>query len=1311
MWSGRRNRRLPALWAIAACGAMLAGGTASAATIFYDGFEGGYGNFSTSGVSLKAFGSYWGVYCLEADNSDSAIRWQSTAGYANIEVSFYHKTSGYDIWPADTCYAEYTTNGGSSWTVLGSWTSNFDWTYRSYSLPSGANNNANFGFRIRAGTNSNGDDSWWDEVTISGTPTYTLSTNTSGSGSVGLSPSGGSYTSGTNVTVTANPATGWQFDSWTGDLSGGTNPESISMTANKSVTAVFTQIPVTLTINESGPGSVSPSPSGPYVYGQNVTLTATPDSGATFDSWSGDLSGTNNPESITLNGNKTVTGTFSYGTYTLSTSVSGDGSIDNTNPQTDYDHNETTVLKPIPDAGWRFVEWTGTIASTDDPLEITFTQSHTLTAVFEEIPEPEVVTGLRVLMIGDSWTDIMDEDDALERAFTRAGYDGVLEKGDNTAIGGTTASYWAQSTQLDVIESELVNNPTIDMVHLSMGGNDFLAGSGGGGWYKGMGGSNEDAFFAATKDNIEAVIQRILDVRPEAHIVICSYDWINLWDTLNVTANQLMWANLGSPSPRELNEGLMRLSAVQHELAVAYGQAVTYVNNYGLMHYAYGYNAVFGPARFGVPWGHPNYPVPKSALANGGDDPIHLDEDGYDLLADHCVVRFYYYLIDPLAGELPEDADDFPAPPPAYYDSIFYDGFEDGTGANWSLSGAGVVLGSLWGSWSLEVDNSDTAIRAQSTAGYENIRVRFNLKTDGLDAFPQDSIHFEYTVNGGSSWVSAETWTSNFDWSFREYVLPATADNNTLFGIRFRGGTNSNNDNAWVDEVNIEGTAIPCELRTLTTKTNGTGTVAVGTAPDYGLSYCDGTNVQLTATPADGWTFVGWEGDASGSTNPLTVSMTANKTVVAKFTDSEGRLGLSPDQWDWLRLTSFGLYGLTVSEASSQQRTDLLNKANEAETRIQTYHLPYGQAADMWWSDYSRTSVGSYETIGDGATWTGVYLAGLAAKYDVTGDSATLTEINEMLDTIEFLSTCTSKDGYIARFAGPANDPAYEVYYEAYGPGYGTCVSPWTDHVYLEHSTRDTYLGVAFGLGAVWIHVSDSATRARCQAITERILDTLIDDGFSVISPQSNFELYTPGFALTWQRLGISMNDSKYGSQYSYGQTFWLADATSFTIGDKWNDEDYFSDILGCHSLYVVRRLETNTDKINALNAKLLKVAESDGGDHLNPHFAAAYLAATGDTTRATPRGVLQGCLIDYESGVKWMKEVDQTGNPLYPPKNATHSLYAMFPHDRVQDTYLWQKEPTQYAGGFDGIPWEYNEIDRFTIYWMGRECGAIPAP
>lgn len=53
-------------------------------------------------------------------------------------------------------------------------------------------------------------------------------------------------------------------------------------------------------------------------------------------------------------------------------------------------------------------------------------------------------------------------------------------------------------------------------------------------------------------------------------------------------------------------------------------------------------------------------------------------------------------------------------------------------------------------------------------------------------------------------------------------------------------------------------------------------------------SFVPGSTVQLTATPAAGFTFTGWEGDASGTTNPLTVVMNSNKAINAKFTSASG---------------------------------------------------------------------------------------------------------------------------------------------------------------------------------------------------------------------------------------------------------------------------------------------------------------------------------------------------------------------------------------------------------------------------------------
>jgi hypothetical protein len=83
------------------------------------------------------------------------------------------------------------------------------------------------------------------------------------------------------------------------------------MNGNKSVTAHFTQNQYTLTVTIDGSGSVTKNPDqATYSYGQVVTLTAVANSGWAFSYWSGDLSGSQNPKTITMNGNKAVTAHF-----------------------------------------------------------------------------------------------------------------------------------------------------------------------------------------------------------------------------------------------------------------------------------------------------------------------------------------------------------------------------------------------------------------------------------------------------------------------------------------------------------------------------------------------------------------------------------------------------------------------------------------------------------------------------------------------------------------------------------------------------------------------------------------------------------------------------------------------------------------------------------------------------------------------------------------------------------------------------------------------------------------------------------------
>jgi len=85
----------------------------------------------------------------------------------------------------------------------------------------------------------------------------------------------------------------------------------------------------TLTVNILGNGIVNRDDPGPYNYGDIVQLTAVPDSGWSFTGWSDDLSGSTNPDSITMDGNKTVTATFTIEVGILG-DVNGDDTVNST---------------------------------------------------------------------------------------------------------------------------------------------------------------------------------------------------------------------------------------------------------------------------------------------------------------------------------------------------------------------------------------------------------------------------------------------------------------------------------------------------------------------------------------------------------------------------------------------------------------------------------------------------------------------------------------------------------------------------------------------------------------------------------------------------------------------------------------------------------------------------------------------------------------------------------------------------------------------------------------------------------------------
>jgi len=90
-------------------------------------------------------------------------------------------------------------------------------------------------------------------------------------------------------------------------------------------------------------------------------------------------------------------------------------------------------------------------------------------------------------------------------------------------------------------------------------------------------------------------------------------------------------------------------------------------------------------------------------------------------------------------------------------------------------------------------------------------------------------------------------------------------------------------------DLSWDGSVVPPSTCTLTVGTIGDGTT--DPAPNV-WEYAGGSLVTITAVPASGWVFDHWSGDASGTDNPITITMDSNKSVTAHFTESTASNGI-----------------------------------------------------------------------------------------------------------------------------------------------------------------------------------------------------------------------------------------------------------------------------------------------------------------------------------------------------------------------------------------------------------------------------------
>jgi uncharacterized repeat protein (TIGR02543 family) len=158
----------------------------------------------------------------------------------------------------------------------------------------------------------------------------------------------------------------------------------------------------TLAIDNVGNGAVTKDPNQTtYHYGDVVQLTAVPDAGWRFDHWSGGVTGTDNPVSITMNGDETVTAYYIQNAYTI-TITAEHGTITKDPDQATYLYNDVVVLTPEADAGWTFSGWSGDCSGSgacsvtmdaDKSVTATFTQNILTTGIYDDTNAAWAYTG------------------------------------------------------------------------------------------------------------------------------------------------------------------------------------------------------------------------------------------------------------------------------------------------------------------------------------------------------------------------------------------------------------------------------------------------------------------------------------------------------------------------------------------------------------------------------------------------------------------------------------------------------------------------------------------------------------------------------------------------------------------------------------------------------------------------------------------------------------------------------------------------------------------------------------------------------
>lgn len=260
----------------------------------------------------------------------------------------------------------------------------------------------------------------------------------------------------------------------------------------------------------------------------------------------------------------------------------------------------------------------------------------------------------RILMIGDSWSNFPVGFGSFPKNLDRFGYTniGMFSNTTDLSINGAVTADFLSPAGKAAVQSAIISNPTIEVVNLSIGGNDMLDT-----WNNSMDSLTTDSLLDATMGRVDSIIDYLLALKPTLKIFIPGYDFANFGEVIQTYSLPALhffysrWNGMGQPDFVEMNKLLTRASDKFSELANTNSQ-VTYNNALGLMQYLHGQTSPLGispggtypPFSVPFPGGRMDYPTPKVRMNDYilFQDCFHLSSEGFDEFYTYHFESYYW---------------------------------------------------------------------------------------------------------------------------------------------------------------------------------------------------------------------------------------------------------------------------------------------------------------------------------------------------------------------------------------------------------------------------------------------------------------------------------------------------------------------------------------------------------------------------------------------------------------------------------------------------------------------------------------------